>query len=379
MKIGIITFQNAHNFGACMQLYALQQYLVGHGHDVTVVNYLQPAIEKSYQVVKRNPSKKVISKLFFKSKYFATLVNKPYLKKRRANFRLFSDQFFRLSEPCKSMTELRKMSFDFDALIMGSDQIWNPGILKKLDQAYFGAFVSDDTLRISYAASIGADLIPENYKEIFKLMLRKVDYISVREQSAKREVEALTEKPVTQVVDPTFLADKSIYDVFSSDQRFNQDYIYVHVHHYTAKAPNLVRAAQLISQKTGLPIVHNIHDTKFDNQIGTTYSDNPEKTISIIKNAKYILSQSFHITAFAIIFSKTFFVLQREKYNSRINGLLDNIGLTNLYITDVEQMPDIEKIMIDYSAVNKKLIEMRKKSVDYLNISLSGNKVNPKG
>ena len=378
MKIGIITFQHAHNFGACMQLYALQQYLTGRGHQVQVINYRQPAIEKSYRIVKRPPSRRLLSKVYYLMKYGLTAIKKPYLLRRRGNYQAFAARYFRLTKPYHSFKELCAADFDLDCLVMGSDKIWNSGITKKLDPAYFGAFVPDRTVRISYAASIGSEKIPENEEIVFKCLLRKVDYISVREATAQKELEKLTDKPVVQVLDPTLLVEKDIYNAFRLENRFKGDYIYVHVHHYTAKSPDLVAVASHISRKTGLPVVHNIQGVKFPHQKGTTFSAGPEGTLAAIKNARLVVSQSYHVTAFALIFNQPFLVVEREKYNSRISDLLKALELEHLLIVDKERIPEISEIGIDYRKVNEKLAKMRLESAAFLEQALAGGKVKPK-
>lgn len=381
MKIGILTFYSAHNFGATLQAYAMQSYLEGKGHKAEIINYRLPSIDYSYALVKKpklSKNAKIHSKYLkiirFYLRCLKKAIQKPYAVIRIRRFERFFTKYFHATKIYRNTKQLRKATFDYDVIIAGSDQIWNSGITKTLDPAFFVDFASPTTIKASYAASYGNKLIPEKEKLLFKNYLRQLDYISVREQSAKDEIAQLTRKEVTVTLDPTLLVNRELFDNIKKNVAPKQDYIYIHVHHHTAKALDLRKVGEEVSKRTGLPVIHNIQGYKFKNELKKALGAGPLETLGYISGAKYVITQSFHATVFAILYKKNFLTLKREKYSERFEHLLENLELSAHLITDFDNPPSFDEIEIDYERVYYLLAEKRKESFEFIDKVLSGRK-----
>ena len=376
MKIGIISVNNAHNFGTAMQALSLKHHLESQGHEVAIINYRNKDIEKSYRpgrILAGNTNK---SKYKYLKKWIKEAINKPYLPLRRHRFEKFFNKYFNLTKPCATIKDLRNAKFDFDVVFVGSDQIWNSSITKGLDPAFFGDFVNKKTIVASYGASIGNATVPERELPVFYEHFKRMDYISVREEKAKELFAPQTHKPITVVCDPTFLPDRAFFKGLASRKSpyGNKKYIYVHVHHYSAKAVELVAAAKELSQKTGLPIVHNIQRAKFKNQLGKTVGAGPLETLNAIAHAEYVLTQSFHLSVFALIFEKNFITLKRDRNNDRLDNLFSKLGIQDHFIEPNTPLPDFKTLPINFKKIHKKMDAMRPDSLEFINSVLKGQK-----
>ncbi len=376
MKIGIISVNNAHNFGTVMQALGLKAYLESQGHEVQIINYRNATIEKSYRPGRILPGATFKSKKKYLVKWLKEAKSKPYLPLRRHRFEKFFEEQFNLTKPCASIKDLRNAKFPFDVVFAGSDQIWNSTITKGLDPAFFGDFVGKDTIIASYGASIGNPEVPKRELPVFSEYFKKMDYISVREENAKALFSPLTDKDIAVVCDPTFLPDRDYFKSLVSQKSpyGNKEYIYVHVHHYSAKALELVKAAKELSKKTGLPVVHNIQTAKFKNELGNTKGAGPIETLNAIAHSKYVVTQSFHLSVFSLLFEKNFITLKRDRNNDRLENLFEKLGLLEHFIEPDAPLPDFKDIPVDFKEVHKKMEAMRPASVEFINNVTNGKK-----
>ena len=376
MKIGIISVNNAHNFGTVMQALGLKSYLESQGHEVNIINYRNKNIEKSYRPGRILPGNTAKSKRKYRQKWIDEAFKMPYMPLRRKRFEKFFSENFNLTVPCQTVKELRNAKFDFDVVFAGSDQIWNSTIIKDLDPAFFGDFVGKNTIIASYGASIGNATVPERELPVFAERFKHMDYISVREEKAKELFETLTDKNIDVVCDPTLLPNRDYYKKFVSPKHpyGNKKYIYVHVHHYSSKAPELVAAAKKLSKMTGLPVVHNVQTAKFENQLGRTVGAGPVETLNAIAHAEYILTQSFHLSVFACLFEKNFITLKRDRNNDRIENLFEKLGLSEHFIDPESDLPHFDDLKVDFKEVHRKMEAMRPASVKFIETVLNGKK-----
>ena len=201
MKIGILTFHCAHNYGAVLQCYALQEVLKRMGHTVEVMDYRPAFLKTAYDIVSfrriysRNPLK-ILKSLVSE---FLCL---PERIRRYKGFDSFIKNRLRLSSP--------DIPSDCDVYIMGSDQIWNPGITQGFDGVYFGYLPADSE------------------KDYLQKALCNFDAVSVRETHLANLLQPLTEKKVSVVLDPTLLADSSVWNVFLGQRPMKRKYVLVY-------------------------------------------------------------------------------------------------------------------------------------------------------
>lgn len=377
MKAGIITFSSAHNYGAVLQVYAMQEYLKGIGTDVDIINYRPNAIDRVYKLYNIKKSNSNIIKIYRKSKKIlkVNLMERWKLEKN-ANFESFINNVLNTTKPYYSLSEIQKDFLEYDILIAGSDQIWNVELTKRFDPAYFLEFGNKEAKRISYAASIGMNELPEKYCLFYKRYLKNFDFISVREESMRNLLRPLTNRAIETVVDPTLLLDKEQYDKLKINTHLKgQDYIYVH---FIGKDDKTYEVADQMSRLLNLPIVHNREKGLFENELESHYHERPEQFISVIENAKYVISNSFHTTVFAIIYGKNFITIPHKKRPERMKNLLHIAGLDNHLIEDVRLLPTLETLDIDYKSVKENLLKEREKSIEFLNNSINNEKPDKK-
>lgn len=371
MKAGIVTFNSAHNYGAVLQVYAMQEYLKSLGIDVDVINYRPKEIDnvyKLYNVRRKDP--RIIRGIKKVKKIAKVNLFERWRLEKRKNFEDFIKNVLHTTKPYKTLKDIQQDFLQYDILIAGSDQIWNTDLTKGFKPAYFLEFGNKDARRISYAASLGSDSIDEKYVLFYKRYLENFDFISVREEAMKGLLKDLTDKPITRVIDPTLLLDKKVYDNLKQDTKYKgQDYIYVH---YIGNDEKTYEIADQLSRKLGLPVLHNRQKGLFENELDCLFHERPEQYISVIENAKYIVTNSFHTTVFALIYEKDFITIPHATRPARMQNLLEIAGLSNHLIEDVRIMPDLDTLKIDYKDVKKRLLEERKGSIEFLNNAIYG-------
>lgn len=381
MKIGIITFNSAHNYGAVLQAWALQEYLKNEGHQVEIINYRLPATDNLYSLYKpRNPFKHgKLNKAVHLLQYLKKMKTEPDKTRKFREFERFINHTLNTTEPITKYPDLNKANFDYDIMIAGSDQIWNGGLTKGVNPAYLLSFGKEEIKRVSYAASIGRDEIPEVEHTLFQRYLRNFDYISVREEKAKEAISKLTDKKVSVVLDPTLLLKREMYDKLKKDPKIKQDYIYVHNVHIKKIDKRLNAMAQEMSNRTGLPIIHNREDYDFTNELKKFTNGSPEEFVGYIANAKYVIANSFHATVFSIIYERNFITIPHFQNPERMRHLLDSLGIVNHMIAEPGDLPeDLADLDIDYDAVERARLTLREESIQFLKTAIEGPKTSNK-
>lgn len=378
MKIGIITFNSAHNYGAVLQAWATQTYLEKQGYQAEIINLRLNVIDNVYKmaVKKKYSSNRYINAAVNRARVMKRCVFQMEKYKRYRSFERFINEKLHVTKVYKSSRELKEdESLDYDVLIAGSDQIWNSSITKTLARAYFLDFGKPETKRISYAASIGRKELPPYENDWVRHFLQKIDYISVREVNAYKAIAPLTEKKVEIVADPTFLLEKEDFDKLKQSFSVNGSYIYVHNVHLTKKDLRLFEVAEELSQRTGLPIVANRKDEAYGNVAGRFSSGKVEQFIGVISEAEYVVTNSFHATVFALIYHRKFITIPHITNPNRMQNLLGELGIENHLIVSKEELPeDLSKLDIDYEMVEAKKKEMGKASISFLERAIHGPK-----
>lgn len=381
MKIGIITFNSAHNYGAVLQAWSLQTYLQKLGHEVDIVNLRLSAIDNVYvmAVKKKYVDNRYLNAAINQARIVKRCVGDPKKYKRYRAFENFINHKLHVTKVYRNSEELKAdESLVYDVLIAGSDQIWNSSLTKKVIGAYFLDFAGKEVKRISYAASIGRKELPKEEIDLIREYLRNFDYISVREINAWKAVQPLTEKEVKIVADPTFLLEKKDFDGLRKPYPVKEPYIYVHNVHLAKEDARLNSVAEELSLRTGLPIVSNRKEQYFSKEIKNRkfLTGTPEEFIGVISEAEYVVTNSFHATVFALIYHRNFITIPHITNPDRMQNLLRELGVENHLMASVKRMPaDLSELDIDYNAVEEKKKEMREESVAFLDDALNGTKV----
>ncbi len=361
MKIGILTFHCAYNYGAVMQCYALQQSLESMGHDVEVIDYRPGYLVEPYKIFDckrlsgRTPMEYIRNTVLEFLKIGKRL-------KRAYTFGGFIDKELNLS----SEKGYLSISDKYDAYIIGSDQVWNVGLTGGApDKAYFAdfPFPKGKKIYISYAASMGGYKIDaDDYGRYIKDSLERFDFISVREEGMINQLKPLIpQKKIDTVLDPTLMADNGIWDDIIKKPELKKKYVLVYKFISDRKVMDIARN---IASQIGGTVVEISH--KFNMGFGNEHYScaSPQEFLGWFKYADYVITTSFHGTAFSLIFQKPFYCIRYNNPNDyRTESLLEKLGLGDRMI-DVKDSPQISGI--DYSMVSPILNGMKKQSKDFL-------------
>lgn len=341
MKKCILTFQDAKNYGAVLQAYALNYYLNENFGETEVLNYNNVSMNETYNFPK--------FKLLFKKpkQYIFRFIQFCLFHNKYKKIDLFKNKFLNLT-PKYEQKNIFKANDSFDCFIAGSDQIWNYKIINK-DLTYFLDFVEKNRKKISYAASFGIIDIPNKFKKIYGEKLKSFDAISIRENEGKKVLLEMGIDVESEVnIDPTLLLSQTHWKKFLLNNKFKKKYILVYK---ITKADKLLNYAKKLSKKTGYKIVYVPNDFK-DGFCGKTkFNIGVEEWLTLIYNAEYVITNSFHGTVFSILFEKMFFVEISKKVNpstSRLNNLITMLNL-NKRIIDYDK--DIVLDGINYNHV----------------------------
>lgn len=351
MKVGIITFHRAWNYGAVLQCYALQETIKNLGHDVKVIDYRQPAIEKCYQTFSLKGSIKALLK---PGKYYER--GFLYRNHIRIGFKEFRNRFFDLTAPCTQSS----IPEDFDVYIIGSDQLWVPNWTGGyFDDIYLGNFKRTRHSRVlGYAISSNAYSVSAMSPKEIDEINRNFSALSLRESSIADLLKKRVNCDIHVDLDPTLLLDKSLWQPITKRAKgIKKDYMITYhlPGRYKALGKNdFMSRAKVIAERQNLELI-DLSSFKY------SVSD----FVSLISNASLVLTSSFHATVFSLIFNRPLMALQlNDGYDSRYVELLHAVGAENA-IYDIDFLNKDMK-QIDYSEVNKKMDLLRYPSLEYL-------------
>ncbi|SFL31995.1 polysaccharide pyruvyl transferase family protein [Proteiniphilum acetatigenes] len=361
MKVGILTFHNAHNYGAILQSYALLHILKSLKFEASIINYRVKSIDEYYNLWKKpNIYLRGLKKSPFHFIYriFKTIIEIPFKYLRRRKFISFQKSYLELASIADNII--------WDAIVCGSDQIWNPRHTKGLRKEYFGYFPKSPQ-NISYAASIGEhDFFDEKEQIEFKNLLNNLDIISVREIKTKLICQKLTGRDVKLVLDPVFLLSKKEWDLLEIKPKISDRYILIYD---LNKDPLIMERAIHLSKKNKLRIIEIEVSDFSPSKWKKIYSAGPLEFIGWIKNAEFIFTSSYHGTIFSILYNKNFY----SSDIARINDLLNQIGLSSRILSDFNK--EILPINnAEYELVNNLINRRIDESKSFLINSLKMNK-----
>jgi hypothetical protein len=374
MKIGILTQPLHNNYGGILQAYALQKVLKDMGHEVWTVDIpfrKTPIYIKILSIIKRILIKYVLGK--------KTVVRTWPTKKEEQiisqNTRKFINDYIKSTEPIfvGKIHELNK--YNFDAYIVGSDQVWRPKYSPHLPYFFLSFLINNDVIkRIAYAASFGTEEWELNKKEteIAKENISKFNSISVREESGIILCKDHLNVKAELVLDPTLLLTKEDYiNQFNLSEDNNDNEMLIYVLDKTKFKTECIKA---ISKHLKLNTFATTPKYKFG-EVSAKKSHImifPPVTewIQGFKSAQFVITDSFHGTVFSIIFNKPFLVIGNESRGlSRFKSLLKIFNLEDRLIsekTGLNTIMQLSKKEIDFNEVNKTLQMWRKKSFNYL-------------
>ena len=373
MKVAILTFHRAHNYGAVLQCYALSKALSSAGIACEVLDYSPEYFYKMYNVFPPNHSPKTIL-----TTYTCHILLRKMLKVRNENFERFISEKIPLSENTYYKGD-DLVSIPYDAIIVGSDQVWH-NKTAKFDPVFFLSIKAFEGKRkYSYAASFGMDKLPSELFGEYRARLKGYRMMSVREESGVSILEELLGLTPVVSCDPTILLNADMWHQIAGEKPLvKNDYIFL----YYVKQPKTIREyAKTLSKKTKCRVIccscmfsggalkkYQYLSGKNDRRDGflTMNFLSPDQFLNLILHSKYVLCSSFHATVFSIFFHKQFLsqtVWEDGKINDRVQNLLAYTGLLDRTINNSSAVIT-EKI--DWKVVDQSVASMREYGLRYL-------------
>lgn len=352
MKIGILTFHRAHNYGAALQCYALQETLRLLGYDVYVIDYRQPTLEYAYKYWNFLTILKSLKcpKLFFK--YLRSL------PKRKKGIRIFEEFscFLKLTKRCDSTN----IPQDFDAYIIGSDQLWvSKWTGGSLDSVYTGFFAHSKNSKIfSYAISVNRNTLDEYSDGKWEKIASNFCNISFREREMAELLCSRINLKIRTDIDPTLLLDKGIWDRLTNEKWKHTKYILTY--HLPGRFDGMSEKEFIEKVKGIANQMHCDVVPLYPMQYTVT------NFVSLFKYASGVITTSFHATVFSIIYKKPLMsIVLDDGFDNRYVNLLQSIGASDALV-DKDLNGGVFP-NLNYRDISVKLEKLRKESIDYLN------------
>ncbi len=358
MRIGILTFHWATNYGAILQAYALQTYLNKLGHEVYIINYKPKRYKKNFWGC------------FATTRVWSYLPKfKEYLKERELD--TFRKSYLNETILYESLNELQKNPPKMDVYICGSDQIWNPYFTTKGEgkptTSYFLDFGSKNVKRVAYAASFGCKRYPRETLESIKALLLSFNAISVRENSGLNILEEANIRNNLVLPDPTLLLNQDDYNIFLTR---NETKARKHIYFY------ILRKDQSICCRL-LTYFKNKKERKIiDSRSWKYFNNNVPMWLSNIQNADFVVTNSFHGMIFSLIFYKQFIVVpvegSGEGMNDRIFTVLEKLDLKNRILEkyNEKEIDDLLDHPIDWEVIKNRIDQLCTEAKIYLKDNL---------
>lgn len=363
MKILTITCHDCYNFGASLQAFALQKYLESQGHNAGIIDYKPDYLSRHFKLsIIANP---IYDRPVFRQMYLlAKLPGRILALRQKKMFDDFTSKYLKLTKRYNSYEDLKADAPDADIYIAGSDQIWNTLFNNGRDPAFYLDFGKASTKRISYAASFATKEIAKGCEEFVRQELKNLDAVSIREKISLPLLRSFGRVDGVSVCDPVFLLSREQWKHIASDDNetmVNRDYLLVYL---TDRSKVLLDIASAIHKCTGLE-VFTIGVAQEAMAYHHIRNIGPLDFINLVSNASFVISNSFHATAFSMIFEKNFCVVNRkEGINERMKSILEEFGLSNRIVSEFDSKLLQE---IDYSKITPQIVKKANESKAWLN------------
>lgn len=382
-KIGcVIAYRKGHtNYGTSLVGYALIKKLQSLGYDVEVINYIKQLsfsekVSWVINAVRCGMGSIMLERFKGKNDLKNNAEYAAHIKERTDAVEAYKERKFIPSfRDYRGYKSLHEGSKNYDAVVVGSDQVWTP---LSLPTKFFNLLFVDDSVRkVAYASSFGVSVIPGFQHKATGAYLDRFYRIGVREIKGKEIVDTLSHQKATVVADPTMLLSPEEWQDEIKDCKVSETEPYIFCY-FLGSNMEAREAANKLKETTGYKIVTLRHMDEYvasDEEFGdeAPYDVDPNDFLRYISDAAYVLTDSFHCSAFSIQFKRKFMTFYRFKSsskgsrNSRIDSLLGTFDLQDrLYQGDIMKITND----VDYDKVHILLEEYREKSIGFLQESL---------
>lgn len=365
-RVGIITFHASFNYGSMLQAYALQTFLHMKGHDVEFINYrshFQKQIYyKPFDIHSKYSLLSSLKRLLLYPSSIKELTKKWYLFDEFLSHNLCVS-----SSEYNSIDELKQAHFNYDIVVVGSDQIWNSNAPDS-GEAYFAGFLPSSVDKVAYGPSFGQT--PENNNvDVIRSFLKGFKAISVREERSRKFLQDNNiASDVDVVCDPTLLLSAHEYEKLIQDEPLIKgEYIFFYTPVGLPKEYFVI--VNNLAEKLSIPVyterAYYPHDLRKFANIKNFPAVGPCEFLNLVKNAKYVCGGSFHLQVFSILFKKDFYCINGDQ-DSRTNNLLTKLGLESRIISLIKPQIGIPHKITNYESVFEKLKAYRSHSIEFI-------------
>lgn len=370
-KIGILTFHKSINYGSVLQSWALSR-IISKRFNVEIIDYEPQNYDFLYATYRPWRSWNNIKYNLKRVPLSTALKNQSQL------FKLFRDKHLPLSKEKYDYSNGCDIKEKFDGIVVGSDQVWNIRA-KDCDPIFFLPFDYSGK-KISYACSINdTDYTERNQPSNLVSEILDFDFISIREESGKEKVEKFisNQKKVHTLLDPTLLCNSGEYDSLLNDRIVEGNYIFLY-NVWTSETG--IKAAKYLSEKLNMPVytimtASNIKEINILQKKGIlvdTVRTSPSDFLNFFKYSSYVVTESFHGTAFSIIFEKPFVCVSNRTNDERLNNILMLVGLQDRYMK-LDELREFDlKREIDYEIVIEKKQKRAEECIELLYKAIGG-------
>ena len=365
-KVDLITLHRVFNYGSVLQAYATQKLIESVGAACEIVDYIteqrtKKALKRQYKIVDlKSLVYYLLRAISIDIKWYTF---SKFIKKSMSV----------TSQRYVTIADLRKDPPVADIYMTGSDQVWNSKYNRGIDYGFFLDFGKKETRRVAFAASIGQETISKEEELEMAKLLSNYSEISVREKSAVEIIGKLIGKEPTLVIDPTLQVDVSEYEKIESKPLVKGKYVLLMLlYNEDCGATDYARK---VADILDCRLVKISWDLIKDRRVDKLFTHrSPEDFLSLIHNAEYVVTNSFHGTAFSLNYNKQFSVIKRKEMQTRIDSLLGLTGLMSRLIDPEKELLSFAELetKIDYITVNKILQEERQKALKFLQEAIYG-------
>ena len=372
-------FYKNYNYGGMLQGYALKRAVRDLGYSVDLISYdvnanPNPVYPGLRQQIEQYGPFSAVEKAGEKAVAKGSFLISDILARRKERFEAFMEET-QPSEKLYDDKSAEELCRRYRALISGSDQVWNPNAVRNL---YLQTFAEDPARKIAYAASIGRDSFSEREASVLIPAIREFGSISVRERTAKKLLERYIEAPIETSLDPTLLLSAEEWSEVASDPLVEGKYVLVY---FFSDSLNVRRRAEQLFAKRGMKMVfipyakqeYNLTDASGP---GERMEDvGPREFVSLVQNASFVLTDSFHGAVFSLIFKKPFAVFERNRnghvsMNSRLYDLLNLFDQSHRLVNAKTGVEPDYLFEVDRDKIESIWASEKKRSLEYLSGAL---------
>lgn len=364
MKLGLLTFHTAANYGAALQAYAFEKFLNDKGYDCEYINYVNASRAHEYSMTWHIYDCLKRGKLTSAAAYLAGC---PFMTLRKMRFDRFYKRYLRQTERVyHNSKEAEELNDSYDYFVVGSDQVWNP-VCNGDDAAFLLDFVKDSKKRISYSPSFGMTEVDDAHKEVFRENLKLFAHIGVRETVGQKIVKELIGRESALCLDPVLLLTKDQWNDIMPQKNTNERFIFSYTNRDSQTKDFFNTGYKLDGRKHYVLSRYTKPGDFVNSKVRVKYCMSPQEFLWVVNNADMVVSASFHCIAMSIILNRQFVaIITGDKgKDERLLNLLRTLGLQDRVLSGGMTVEEVYA-PIDYKVVNERLEQMKKQSLEYI-------------